>query len=85
MSKIISLNGDGTNNAVAVRSGTNTIAGTGVADGAMRLQFRGRHCADVNGSVSGSGSMTETGNGTLALGGAYSWSGNTTVSTARSI
>ncbi len=80
LSKIISLNGDGTNAAVTVGSGTNIVAGNVSLTGETIFSMASGTILALNGSVTGTGSLTESGNGTLALGGAYSWSGNTTIS-----
>lgn len=80
LDKIIALNGDGTNNSVAVGSGTNTISGPVSLTGECIFNLATSTILTLNGAVTGSGSLTETGSGTLALGSTYSWSGNTTVS-----
>ena len=79
LNKIISLSGDGTNNAVAVGAGTNSISGPVSLAGNCIFNFASGTVLTLGGTVNGTGSLTETGNGTLALGGAYGWNGDTTV------
>jgi fibronectin-binding autotransporter adhesin len=80
LNKIISLSGDGTNSAVSVASGTNVVSGPVSLTGNGIFSMAATTILNLNGAVTGSGSLTEVGNGTLALGGTYSWGGNTTIS-----
>jgi autotransporter-associated beta strand protein len=79
LNKIISLNGDATNNAVSVLAGTNAISGTVSITGGCIFNLATGTILTLNGGITGGGSLTEIGNGTLAIDSAYSWSGNTTV------
>jgi autotransporter-associated beta strand protein len=78
LSKIIALNGDGTNSAVTV-TGTNVVSGPVSLSGECIFNLSTLSVLTLNGAVSGGGSLTEIGNGTLSLASTYSWSGNTTV------
>jgi hypothetical protein len=79
LNKIISLGGDGINSAIAVNAGTNSISGPVSLAGNCVLNFATGSVLTLGGTVNGSGSLTETGNGTLVIGAAYGWGGDTTV------
>jgi fibronectin-binding autotransporter adhesin len=80
LDKNISLSGDGINGAVAVNAGTNSISGPVSLAGNCIFNFATASVLALDGTVNGTGSLTETGNGTLVIGAAYGWSGDTTVS-----
>jgi fibronectin-binding autotransporter adhesin len=64
---------------VAVNAGTNSISGPVSLAGNCIFNFATASVLTLVGTVNGTGSLTETGNGTLAVGALYGWGGDTTV------